>query len=64
MTNPEVFPRDGQEPRPEPAQGASTTCCDVEDGGGNLRVKMTDTSAFELGKNVATTPGKVVSRPT
>jgi polyhydroxyalkanoate synthase subunit PhaC len=32
----------------------------MEDGGGQLRVKMTDTSAFELGKNVATTPGKVV----
>jgi len=25
-----------------------------------LRIKMTDTTAFELGKNVATTPGKVV----
>jgi polyhydroxyalkanoate synthase len=61
LTNPEVLPRDGQEPRPEPAQGPSTTCCATSrKGDGQLRVKMTDTSAFEMGKNVATTPGKVV----
>jgi hypothetical protein len=30
------------------------------DGDGQLRIRMTDTAAFEMGKNVATTPGKVV----
>jgi len=33
---------------------------DLEDGDGQLRIRMTDTSAFKLGENVAVTPGKVV----
>jgi len=33
---------------------------DLEEGKGKLRVSMTDETAFELGVNVATTPGKVV----
>ena len=33
---------------------------DIEEGDGQLRVKMTDPEAFEMGKNVASTPGKVV----
>lgn len=33
---------------------------DIEKGDGQLKVTMTDLNAFEMGKNVATTPGKVV----
>ena len=33
---------------------------DLERGKGELRIKMTDLDAFELGKNIAVTPGKVV----
>ena len=33
---------------------------DLEEGGGNLSLKMVDDKAFELGKNLATTPGKIV----
>jgi len=29
-------------------------------GGGEVRMRMTDESAFKLGVNIATTPGKVV----
>jgi len=33
---------------------------DLERGKGDLRIKMTDLEAFELGENIAVTPGKVV----
>ncbi|MCH7752491.1 MAG: hypothetical protein IH898_10100, partial [Planctomycetes bacterium] len=33
---------------------------DLETGKGKLKISMTDTKAFTLGENVATTPGKVV----
>ncbi|MGI4851172.1 MAG: PHA/PHB synthase family protein [Janthinobacterium lividum] len=33
---------------------------DLEEGDGNFSLKMVDTKAFELGKNLATTPGKIV----
>ena len=33
---------------------------DLESGKGKLQIRMTDLDAFELGKNVATTPGAVV----
>lgn len=33
---------------------------DMERGGGRLQIPLTDNSAFELGRNLATTPGKVV----
>ena len=41
-------------------KGLNNLLHDVESGDGQLRIRMTDTSAFEMGKNVATTPGKVV----
>ncbi len=60
MTNPEVFRETVKSNGQNLLKGLNNLLRDVEDGGGNLRVKMTDTTAFELGKNVATTPGKVV----
>jgi polyhydroxyalkanoate synthase len=33
---------------------------DLDEGDGQLRIKMTDEKAFRIGHNVATTPGKVV----
>jgi polyhydroxyalkanoate synthase len=33
---------------------------DIERGNGQLKISMTDPKAFELGVNIATTPGKVV----
>ena len=60
MTNPEVFRETLKSNGQNLLKGLNNLLRDVEDGGGKLRVKMTDTTAFELGKNVATTPGKVV----
>ena len=33
---------------------------DLDRGKGKLAIRMTDLDAFEVGKNIATTPGKVV----
>jgi len=52
--------RDAHERRPEPAQGLNNLLSDIEKGNGSLHISMTDEKAFQLGKNVATTPGKVV----
>ncbi|HEX5092765.1 MAG TPA: alpha/beta fold hydrolase, partial [Burkholderiales bacterium] len=41
-------------------KGLNNLLGDIEKGGGQLRISMTDEKAFQLGKNVATTPGKVV----
>ena len=58
-TNPEVFRETVKSHGQNLLKGFNNLLRDME-GDGQLRVRMTDTTAFELGKNVATTPGKVV----
>ena len=41
-------------------KGLNNLLSDIEKGGGELRISMTDEKAFKLGENVATAPGKVV----
>jgi polyhydroxyalkanoate synthase len=41
-------------------KGLNNLLADIEKGEGQLRISMTDEKAFQLGRNVATTPGKVV----
>ena len=60
LTNPEVFRETVKSHGQNLIKGLNNLLRDVEEGDGQLRVRMTDTTAFELGKNVATTPGKVV----
>lgn len=60
LTNPEVFRETMRSHGQNLIKGFNNLLRDIEDGDGQLRIRMTDTSAFELGKNVATTPGKVV----
>ncbi|MGB7240994.1 MAG: class I poly(R)-hydroxyalkanoic acid synthase [Sulfitobacter sp.] len=43
-------------------QGLENLISDLEANNGELIVKLADESAFELGKNIATTPGKVIYR--
>jgi polyhydroxyalkanoate synthase len=60
LTNPEVFRETVKSHGQNLIKGLNNLLHDVEAGDGQLRIRMTDTSAFEMGKNVATTPGKVV----
>lgn len=60
LTNPEVL-RVTLETRGENLlRGLKNMLEDIERGKGQLKIKMTDPDAFELGRNIATTPGKVV----
>ncbi|MFA7292048.1 MAG: class I poly(R)-hydroxyalkanoic acid synthase [Rhodocyclaceae bacterium] len=60
LTNPEVFRETVKSHGQNLVKGLNNLLHDVEQGDGQLRIRMTDTSAFEMGKNVATTPGKVI----
>jgi polyhydroxyalkanoate synthase len=60
LTNPQVLRETLQSGGQNLVRGLNNLLNDIEKGGGQLRVSMTDESAFTLGKNVATTPGKVV----
>jgi polyhydroxyalkanoate synthase len=60
LTNPEVFQETVRSNGQNLIKGLNNLLRDIEEGNGSLRVRMTDTTAFELGKNIATTPGKVV----
>jgi polyhydroxyalkanoate synthase len=60
MTNPEVLRATVESGGENLVKGLEHLLDDLERGGGHLRIRQTDESAFELGKNVAVTPGKVV----
>jgi polyhydroxyalkanoate synthase subunit PhaC len=60
LTNPEVL-RTTMESRGENLlKGLQNLLDDLERGKGQLKIRMTDLEAFEIGKNIAVTPGKVV----
>jgi polyhydroxyalkanoate synthase subunit PhaC len=60
MTNPQVLRETLSSGGQNLVRGLNNLLADIEKGGGQLRISMTDESAFKLGENVATTPGKVV----
>jgi polyhydroxyalkanoate synthase subunit PhaC len=60
MTNPEVLRETVASRGQNLVRGLNNLLRDIEQGDGKLRIRMTDTEAFELGRNVATSPGKVV----
>jgi polyhydroxyalkanoate synthase len=60
LTNPEVFRETVASGGQNLVRGLHNLLDDIERGNGQLRISMTDTKAFELGVNIATTPGKVV----
>ena len=60
LTNPQVLRETAASGGQNLIHGMNNLLADIEKGGGELRISMTDESAFKLGSNVATTPGSVV----
>jgi polyhydroxyalkanoate synthase len=60
FTNPEVLKATIDSGGRNLIDGLHNLLDDLERGGGRLAISMTDYEAFELGRNVATAPGKVV----
>jgi polyhydroxyalkanoate synthase len=60
MTNPEVVRETFATNANNLVQGMNQLVRDMEKSGDLLKISQTDTTAFEVGKNLATTPGKVV----
>ncbi|MFP4130228.1 MAG: PHA/PHB synthase family protein [Halorhodospira sp.] len=59
-TNPEVLERTVETGGQNLLQGLSNLLDDLRRGRGRLDIKMTDYDAFEVGVNLATTPGQVI----
>ena len=60
MTNPEVLRETLDSKGENLVRGLQNLLDDMERGQGRLKIKMTDAEAFEVGGNIATSPGKVV----
>ena len=60
LTNPEVMEATLESKGENLLRGMQNFIDDFDAETGQLRITMTDREAFELGRNVATTPGKVV----
>ncbi len=60
LTNPEVLRTTLESGGENLINGLNNLLSDLEDGKGKLRIRMTDQDAFDVGKNIAVTPGKVV----
>jgi polyhydroxyalkanoate synthase subunit PhaC len=61
-TNPELMRATLAESGENLVRGIHMMAEDVAAGHGQLRIRQTDSSKFELGKNMAATPGKVIFR--
>jgi polyhydroxyalkanoate synthase len=60
--NPELIRETLEQNGANLVRGAQMLAEDVEAGGGELKLRQTDPGTFEVGVNLATTPGKVVLR--
>ncbi len=60
LTNPQVLRETVSSGGQNLVKGLNNLLADIEKGEGQLQISMTDENAFQLGRNVATTPGKVV----
>ncbi len=62
MTNPEVLQATVDSRGENLVKGLENMLEDLERGEGKLKIRMVDDEAFEVGKNIATTPGKVIAQ--
>ncbi len=60
LTNPEVLKATLSSNGQNLLDGLNNLISDLERGNGELQIKKTDYSAYEVGKNLAVTPGKIV----
>lgn len=60
ITNPEVIKKTLETGGENLVNGLQHMLEDLEKSRGSFKVSMTDTNAFEVGRNLATTPGKVI----
>ena len=60
MTNPEVLRETLDSKGENLVRGLENMLTDLEKGKGKLKISMTDATAFEVGGNLATSPGQVV----
>ncbi len=61
-TNPQLMAETLQSHGKNLLRGLQNLLTDMEAGSSRLLIKMTDTDAFKIGVNIATTPGKVIYR--
>jgi polyhydroxyalkanoate synthase len=62
LTNPELFRETIASNGENLVRGMKMLAEDIAAGHGDLKLRQADTSSFEIGRNVATTPGKIVGR--
>lgn len=62
MTNPQLLHETLESNGDNLVRGMRMLAEDIAAGKGELRLRQSDTSKFELGRDLATTPGKVVAR--
>ncbi len=60
LTNPELMRETLLSNADNLVRGMRMLAEDIENGGGDLRIRQSDSSMFAVGRNLATTPGKVV----
>lgn len=61
-TNPELLRETLKQNGANLVRGMKMLAEDIEAGGGELKLRQSDHSRFEIGRNIATTPGKVIFR--
>jgi polyhydroxyalkanoate synthase len=62
LTNPELFRETVASDGENLVRGMKMLAEDIAAGRGDLKLRQADPSSFEIGKNIATTPGKVIAR--